>query len=132
MILRISFNDNDFTQVIEEFLDDCHCDRMCMMMTLSSKYKDDVQQYVQKSKEIMDLGFELNSMDRYNSDQIDKFIKIFRESFLYWISTKKQFEDSESYLKQTLNISCVSNVKSKWHNGEVVYWFTSFGKYITM
>ena len=46
--------------------------------------------------------------------------------------TAKELIDSRPYILKNIKIKIVHSITDKWHNGEVVYYFTSNMKYITM
>ena len=41
-------------------------------------------------------------------------------------------QNSSDYLIRALEVKIVKAIEDKWHNGEVVYYFTSNMKYLTM
>lgn len=134
MILKITFNDNDFTQYIEDFLNETHMDKRLIAYKLLDPYKDDterVQEYYEISSsndKILDDLY--NDGDNIKEEHIKAFIKLFKDAFIIYL--KEKCLDSISYLEKNLEVSNIEAVKSKWENGEVVYWFVSFGKYIVM
>lgn len=134
MILRISFGDNDFTQFIEEFLDEYRRSVYVIALSIMKKYdKDkDLQEYVHTSIYIDELMARLYGEDKRKKDDIQEFIELFKEAFLFWLSNNNNCKESMDYLINNLTVINIRSVKSEWRNMEVVYWFTDYRKYITM
>lgn len=134
MILKITFHDNDFTQYIENFLDEMHMDKRLIAYKLLDPYKDDterVQEYYEISSnndKILDDLY--NDGDNIKEEHIKAFIKLFKDAFIIYLN--ENCLDSISYLEKNLEVNSIEAVKSKWENSEVVYWFVDYHKYITM
>lgn len=133
MILKITFGDNDFTQVIEEFLDKVYVDRGGAIQYIIDKYKEaDRDLYYKKINELMEFTFYLNqkwSEDITKEDML-KYIEYLKDNLGYYFEQHEN--ENKDYLMKHLKITPVKTVASKWQNGEVLYWFTSYRKYITM
>lgn len=134
MILDITFEDNDFTQIIEELLDKCKNDLEIVMAGILGKYNtgkdEDIDIFIRKDSEIRKLVGIVYSGDKYGNDTIEQVIDRVRESIMYYI--EENYKDKYKYLERCLKIVPVKYVRSKWENGEVVHWFVSYHKYITM
>lgn len=136
MILKLTFNDNDFTRHIEEFLDKCYTDPYIMMWELLEPYKNGresipIEEYCELSenyRSILNAFYEDD--DKPTKEHKEAFIQLIKKCFI------QGFENRElhalDYLKEHFEVTEVNSVKSKWQNGEVVYWFVSFHSYVTM
>lgn len=130
MILKLTFNDNDFTQYIEDFLQRSHNDfRVIVMQYTRDRYDNDIE-FSLKMRDVLDLIEKVKI--KPTSSNKDDLAGILKRALLYWISTNERTKDTYDYLKDNIEISYVKAVKSKWENGEVVYWFIDYNKYITM
>lgn len=130
MILKLTFNDNDFTQYIEEFLQGSHNDfRMILMQYTRDRYDNDIE-FAHKMQDMLDF-IERVEFKPTPSNKRD-LAGMLKRALLYWVSTNERIKDAYDYLKDNIEISYVKAVKSKWENGEVVYWFIDYNKYITM
>lgn len=130
VILKLTFNDNDFTQYIEDFLQRSHNDfRVIVMQYARDRYDNDIE-FSLKMRDVLDL-IEKVKIKPTPSNK-DDLANILKRALLYWISTNERTKDAYDYLKDNIKISYVKAVKSKWENGEVVYWFIDYNKYITM
>lgn len=130
VILKLTFNDNDFTQYIEDFLQRSHNDfRVIVMQYARDRYDNDIE-FSLKMRDVLDLIEKVKI--RPTPSNKDDLAGILKRALLYWISTNERTKDAYDYLKDNIEISYVKAVKSKWENGEVVYWFIDYNKYITM
>lgn len=130
VILKLTFNDNDFTQYIEDFLQRSHNDfRVIVMQYARDRYDNDIE-FSLKMRDVLDLIEKVKI--KPTSSNKDDLANILKRALLYWVSTNERTKDAYDYLKDNIEISYVKVVKSKWENGEVVYWFIDYNKYITM
>lgn len=130
VILKLTFNDNDFTQYIEDFLQGSHNDfRVILMQYTRDRYDNDIE-FPLKMRDVLDLIEKVKI--KPTSSNKDDLANILKRALLYWISTNERTKDAYDYLKDNIEISYVKAVKSKWENGEAVYWFIDYNKCITM
>lgn len=133
MILKITFNDNDFTSIIEEFLDKWKQNSfMYDVLTDMDKYErdDETGKYIDASHDWRNRN-ELLHKDSYDEKDISKLVDLFKVSFSTYL--EDNCCDNASYLISNLKVKCVSSIKDEWLNGEVVYYFPKHrDKYITM
>lgn len=133
MILEITFNDNDYTQIIENFLDVHRCDSSSCIKYLTYKYEDDIDKYRKITGELTRFIMDMYSSKYYIDDKMaDKYIEYLKESMEYYIELLCLPKDTKRYLIEELSIRRRKNVSSKWENGETVYWFMMCNKYLTM
>lgn len=93
------------------------------------RYDSDIE-FSPKMRDVLDLIEKVKI--KPTSSNKDDLASILKRALLYWISTNERTKDAYDYLKDNIEISYVKAVKSKWENGEVVYWFIDYNKYITM
>lgn len=131
MIIRATFNDNDFTQVLEEFFDG--------PLFLNVKYclekyrgdsKEDLTKYFELNEEIESFLRKFQDDEKLSQGEKDRFVHILRDSLTDYINDK--YEEDAEYLCEELELKLQKSVTDKWENGEVVYYFTGCDKYITM
>lgn len=131
MILEITIHDNDFTNIIEEFLDQYHMDARMMINLLKDPYKDDHKKYYEISTECDKILDDIyNDFGKLTEEHINNYIDLIKRCLLAY--TEKEYSAEYGYVNHNLSIKNVKSVKSKWQNAEVVYWFVGFRKYITM
>lgn len=133
MIIRTTFNDNDFTHLLEEYWDGFwYKNYYCIL----DKYeKSDDYEDLKKHKEIyiefhdlLDKAFfEENKM---TVEELKRFERVITESIFAFIESKRS--DSIDYLKKMFSVKIRFRIEDKWENGEVVYYFLNHKKMITM
>ena len=124
MILRITFNDNDFTQIIEKFLEThiCFGIRYILEKYIPDNSKEAVAKFCEISKKIDKYVSKLASYEKFNPTEEEDFINILKESLLDYI--KDHYPDDYEYLCKELKIKLLNSMTDKWENGEAVYYFT--------
>ena len=131
MIIRMTLNDNDFTQEIERFAKNLF-DRLYWRKDVSF-YDNDYNKWYQAHKVQEELQRLLNPNITDSLTDEDK-TAIKAKVFLEWwdfVDGLNFKEDTKKYLKKDFECSISYNFKDKWENGEVVYYFTTNQKYIT-
>lgn len=129
MIIKITFKDNDYTQLLERFLDVSHSFtefynlysealNECDIDTLHKLYeqRDVFRAYIRDG---------ITKMPKVDKDLFEGMLKL---EILAWL---KENTIKYDYLKDQLEITITNRMTSKWENGEVVYYFPSQHKYIT-
>lgn len=126
MIIRATFNDNDFTQILEEFF------KYFKFKNYNLYYKDcvDLKEYKDRVIESEDLLEKII----YNADKMTKtdkqrFIYIVTESIKVYIKT--YYMSDYTYLVDKLKVTLRKQVDDNNENGEVVYHFINKDIYIT-
>lgn len=126
MIIRVTFEDNDFMDFLEEYFKyDFLTYREKRLIT------DITPEGLKKWKEIKITSDTLLKKLLYD-EPIDKHtLKNFlTEDLNYYIQNKGG--DSVNYLLKNLDIQILDKVGSQWENGEVLYYFCAQAKYIIM
>lgn len=130
MIIRATFNDNDFTSLLNNYFE----------LFMFKNYKQyissisDAKKYVEESIKAEDaLKYMIYSYSKdliNNKDEADKqlnlFINIVQKSISYYINGLVD-KDTYKYLIEHLDISVSNTITSKDENGEVVYCFIPQG-----
>ena len=141
MIIRYTFNDNDFTQIIEKYLEEfgpygrwIDNDLADVIITLGRQYNDYNDKYNEEKK--MNKGEYLNLKKRIT-------LALYRHFIAYidsiaensnWSTPgfdAKHLNEDAQYIKDNINIKLVRNIPDQWENGEVVYCIDST-QHITM
>lgn len=144
MIIKYTFNDNDFTQVIEKYLEEFGpfyafnynmYNGLDEFKKLLSQYDD----YMDKYSEDKEL-----TKEEFNKLK-NKLLIILKDNFTNYINNIRinsnwhtdgldaiDLQNSKNYILKNIKISIVKSIPDQWENGEVVYYITSNQKYITM
>lgn len=136
MIIEYTLKDNDYTQVIEQYLEEYGPFLAIFFSTIDEhiEFKKDIARYD---------NLKNNSPEQ--KELKSKLTKTLKQKFKAYINsiaensnwntgaiTAKELIDSRPYILKNIKIKIVHSITDKWQNGEVVYYFTSNMKYITM
>lgn len=142
MIVKYTFKDNDFTQIIERYLDEFgpfgrwvsggNVDRITDLMKIYDKHNDKYEEEKELSKEAF-----LTMKNELLKELYHHFI-----AYINSIQENSEWEtegfnarglvDNKEYIIDNIKINLVKNIPDQWENGEVVYYVASSMKYITM
>ena len=132
MILRITFNDNDYQNVLENIGENMFRLYSYYRMTRLANKSDEVsiKEYVENSK-LFDkyLGM-IQDEEQFTKQQKLQFIDLIKKNIEAYIEDK--YKSAGDYLIKELKISAVQKVGDEWHNGEVLYYFPMNDAYIIM
>lgn len=133
MIIRLSVNDNDFTQQIEPYVKNfvCYIRELMPEQNLGENSTfEEVYNWRKKDKEINRLMNPNSSVVLTDKDK--KFI-VDQVKRTFGVYCDNHFdEDTANYLKKGLNVKVLTRIEDKWENGEAVYWFQHADKYIIL
>lgn len=144
MIVKYTFNDNDFTQIIEKYLDEYGPFYYFNYETIKEMngFSNLVRQYDNfndKYNEVKEL-----TRDEYRK-LIRKILELLKLNFKRYIENigpnsnwstpgfnAKDLQEEKDYIFNELKISLVKSIPDQWENGEVVYYIASNQAYIIM
>ena len=133
MIIRLSVNDNDFTQQIEPYVKNfvCYIRELMPEQNLGENFTfEEVYNWLKKDKEINRLMNPNSSVVLTDKDK--KFI-VDQVKRTFGVYCDNHFdEDTANYLKKGLNVKVLTRIEDKWENGEAIYWFQHADKYIIL
>lgn len=138
MIIKFTLNDNDFTHYIELFLKEAlFCRAYEYAKHLQAELNRDDKNYYSKYKEIsLEAEKFKNLLWKCMENTISKeeqkyFLEYLKKIFLYYIKSTKD-TDNYKYIEDNINIRLNKTISDKWQNDEIVYYFISCEKYITL
>ena len=117
MIIKLTFKDNDFTHILEDYTNKIFDITYFNSITEFAEFKNNIKKY---ENDIL-TRTEIQELKEMLEKQIRKNCKKYLEK-----------QNSSDYLIRALEVKIVKAIEDKWHNGEVVYYFTSNMKYLTM
>ena len=130
MIIRLTVNDNDFSDKIQRYFGDfwirmleLHPDN-CLSDRASYEELKSWRERENQIRTIMNPNNDHELSDTEKAVVIEQVKRTFGQYVDRWC-----FEDSD-YLKNNLEISIIDSVTDKWENGEVFYWFQHANKVI--
>lgn len=144
MIIKYTFNDNDYTQVIEKYLEEfgpfysfnySNYKELDEFKKLLRQYDDYMDKY-NEDKELTKEEFKKVKLELHDI-LLSNFVEYIRKikSNSSWHTEGMNAEDlqeSKEYIFRNIKIYIVKSIPDQWENGEVVYYITSNQKYITM
>ena len=130
MIIKATFNDNDFTHLLEGFFKNFW--KYIFLLTekdLNDLHKSLIanDKYHEFEKLYKKTGENSKSLSDEDKEQVLNYIKA---NILEYIN--KNSKENYEYLEKNLEISFVKSVQDKWQNGEVIYFFTMADTYLRM
>lgn len=137
MVIRLTVNDNDFTQVLEKYLNNkmfnLTLDLMDKAQNLQEKreankhdekvlkaYNDAMSVYADAESKLREI-FNVNNHNQLTTEEKDFLEERLQTSFDYYI---KRYNKPQELLGK-LKVKISDTFTDKWENGEVVYWLQS-------
>ena len=130
MIIRVSFNDNDFQELLESQF---KFGLVTPFLTIKSLYVNASDAiHLKKYKDVDDLQTKITrkifAEKKLTKTEQQQLIDIIREA--YSIKIENNYTHAKTYLMKSLTIEIISSFKDRWENGEVLYYFSTPDKYI--
>ena len=133
MIIRLSVNDNDFTQQIEPYVKNfvCYIRELMPEQDLGENPTfEEVYNWRQRDKEINRL---MNPNSSVVLTDKEKRVIVSQIKRTFGVYCDNHFDkDTANYLKKGLNVKVLTRIEDKWENGEAIYWFQHADKYIIL
>lgn len=123
MILRITVNDNDYTQCLEKVVPGLVIKAQHYLVSRAGNARTVWKNY-KKFGDVIDPNTET-----LTEKQKGFAVSVFRKTLEYLIQKKFDAEHSK-YILNDLRVSIVDTYEEKWENGEVLYYFTINDKYL--
>lgn len=129
MIIRLTVNDNDFTQELEKFADSL----FMKMLEIDCAEDASLEEKLNAHKRWEEVFRLLNPNV---TTQLGKEDKIFLKAALVlkwhkFVDTLQKSDHTKKYLKDNFSVSFSFQFKDQWENGEVLYYFTTAQKWLT-
>lgn len=124
MIIKMTIRDNDFTQLLEEFLQG---DYIVKIKQEETTYEE-VKEWFDNFNFFMMIFHK--DFKNVSQEEKDKFISIIEKAFVDFIEKyeDEEFEkSSRDYVIKNFKIKLTDTLKIRWENGEVVY--ALYGQY---
>lgn len=132
MIIKITFHDNDFKNVLEKI-----GRNMCILYSYYRLTRlvdiDDpekIKEYCDNAKEFDKYLKMIQDEEKFTPVDKGLFLRLIIKSVKAWI--EDTYPDDAKYLTDRLEIEIVDSVKDQWENGEVLYYFPMNDQYLIM
>lgn len=119
MILRITFNDNDFTELLRTFIQNGRLSYSGLREFIRMR----------RPKELIDYDRCYNQRNFMIIENTRKqnFIHYVKEAIIDYIMRQGYDLDTIKYLENELEVTITNQYRNKWENGEVVYFMLHNG-----
>jgi hypothetical protein len=139
MIIRMIVEDNDFTEMLEDFANDL---KKLFFQETKSNFQETKSNYENDyNPEILHQLIETEETIRQtlwagSIKEVTEEGKILLKARLYimwgkYVDSGEQEDRIKDYLKRDFTVSFSFNFEDKWENGEAVYYFTTADKWIS-
>lgn len=132
MIIRMTVEDNDFTEMLEDFATDL---RKLFFQETKSSYENDynpeILRQLIEAEETIRQTLWAESVKEV-TDEGKTLLKA--RLHIMWgryVDSGEQEDGVKDYLKRDFKVDLSFNFEDKWENGEVVYYFTTADKWIS-
>ena len=134
MIIKATFNDNDFTYILDNFFLEgvmFYTNRIRYKLKLY-KSKEDARKYVELDTEIENLirKFVFGTDTNITKEDKKQFLKILKDALDCYLYS--EYTEDYDYLKKNLKLGFVQTIKDEDMNGEVIYYFLKHKRRINM
>ena len=130
MIIRVSFNDNDFQELLESQFKFGLVTPFLTIKSLYANASDAI--HLKKYKDVDDLQTKITrkifAEKKLTKTEQQQLIDIIREA--YSIKIESNYTHVKTYLIKNLSVKIIPSFKDMWENGEVLYYFSTPDKYI--
>lgn len=130
MIIKATFHDNDYKNVLEGFFSKGLYLMLCYIKEGLSESKEDTVLYVRYSNTIDKYCKMIQDEKIFEKHTQQDLLNMLGDAFNKYID--EMHSDNAKYLKENLELEIIDSVKDKWENGEVLYFFPMHSKYIIM
>ena len=139
MIIKLTFQDNDFTQILQTYLE-CYF----LMYKTEKFYSDNSPEGLKEFKRLSTLSDHLfkkiHSDSKLTKQEKEELYNLLKEDLTCWIEHKAGFEEDNrkltsqeiNYCLENLQIEFFNKIGSQCENGESIYYFCAQGKTLIM
>ena len=128
MIIKATFHDNDYKNVLEGFFNKGLYLMLCYVKEGLTDSVEDTTLYVRYSTIIDKYCKMIQDEKIFDKKTQQDLINMVGDAFNKYID--EMYSEQAKYLKENLEIEILDSVNDKWENGEVLYFFTMHNKYV--
>lgn len=123
MILRITVNDNDFTEYLEQFAEDIELFNYTRKLTAENMSVDALYEHIKSKERFRELFY---NTEKYTPELAEELCNLIRKHWEIWVTNclkleEWQDDDTREYLIKEFKVKFQKSLTPKWENGEVVY-----------
>lgn len=129
MIIRMTVNDNDFSEIIEPFIKNFIINVCFYKKDENQSYEKRVKEYELSEKALKYLNPNLyEDMQSYTQEELDELNSIIKKAFKVYVL--EHCQTNANYLIEKLEVTFQDSFTDKWENSEAYYYFLHSQKYI--
>lgn len=121
MIIRLTVEDNDFGNVMKNFLSNLD-GRMTALPSNIRELGIDTQLEILNNINKINKLLNPNVTEKHTEEEKTFLKEKIIESFAKYVLTCKD-EDTANYLIKNFSVDIIDSMEDKWENGEAWYWF---------
>lgn len=132
MIIRMTVEDNDFTELLEDFANDLvNLFFQETTYNCSNDYNPEILHQLIETEETIRRTLWAESMKEVTEE--GKTLLKARLHIMWgrYVDSGEQEDEIKDYLKRDFKVDISFKFEDKWENGEAVYYFTHAGKWIS-
>lgn len=129
MIIKMTVNDNDFTQSLENFCENLFV-KLCFRQDPKEITDETISKHYETQREVLRILNPNITSELTDEDKLVIRFVVF-EVWCNHIDEQNMSEHTKKYLKDNFKCSVSFDFKDEWENGEAVYYFTTNQKWIT-
>ena len=130
MIIKATFHDNDYKNVLEGFFSKGLYLMLCYVKEGLTDSVEDTTLYVRYSTTIDKYCEMIQNEKIFDKKTQQDLINMIGDAFNKYID--EMYSEQAKYLKENLEIEILDSISDKWENGEVLYFFPMHNKYVIM
>lgn len=142
--LKITLNDNDFTEILENFFTDVvrdsrvkfernynYCIGDPKRELADKKDSESISQYIELSKKIDSIVKDIFDDKNFVGNKLEEYLDFVRINFNDYVDSLSLNDTTKNYLKENIEITPINRISLEWQNDEVVYYIFSQYKTLT-
>ena len=119
MILRITFNDNDYTELLRLFIQNGRLSYSGLREFVRMRHPKELIDY--------DKCYNQRNFMIIENTRKQDFIHYVKEAIIDYIMRQGYDLDTIKYLENELEVTITNQYRNKWENGEVIYFMLHNG-----
>lgn len=127
MIIKLTVKDNDFNNVMNEFVKRLPIIITSLPSGISNLETKEAIEIIKKINHI-DRLLNHNLTDNYTKEDKEIIIEQIKKSFYEFVNNGAK--DYAKYLTDNFEVDIISYMEDKWENGEMWYWFQHSGSFL--
>ena len=123
MFVKFTVNDNDFTEIIEKFVEDpVFCEQARYFDLDNADQLEEWRSVYSDMDRLRELYYQLENEDYKDALIRRELLDLLKKRWNAYIECRDDLdEDEKMYLRRDMKITLQETLRNIWHNGELVY-----------